>query len=92
MAVVSKLQDENRRLRDELIRNKNLKNKSDLSSPTETVSITREELQCIKNLTEENIKLKRILKSKDKELTQKTFNMEAVIKHNLLICFMIENF
>ncbi len=78
MAVVSKLQDENRRLRDELTRNKNSKNKSDLSSPTETVSITREELQCIKNLTEENIKLKRILKSKDKELTQKSIDMEAV--------------
>jgi len=57
-----------------------------------SLGITREELQCIKNLTEENIKLKRILKSKDKELTQKTFNMEAVIKHNRLICFMIENF
>jgi len=78
MAVVSKLQDENRLLRDELTRNKNSKNKSDLSSPTETVSITREELQCIKKLTEENIKFKRILKSKEKELAQKTLDIEAV--------------
>jgi len=78
MAVISKLQDENRRLRDELARNKDFHNKSDLSSPSDTVSITREELQCIKKLTEENIKFKRILKSKEKELAQKTFDIEAV--------------
>jgi Mg2+ and Co2+ transporter CorA len=79
MAVVSKLEDENRRLRDQLSRTSNSHKKSDLASPTaETVSITREELECIKNLTEENIKFKRILKSKDKELTQKTLDVEAV--------------
>ncbi len=78
MAVVSKLEDENRRLRDQLTRRDDFQTKSDLPSPTETVSITREELQCIKNLTEENTKFKRILKSKEKELTQKTMDMEAV--------------
>ncbi|CAF3630936.1 unnamed protein product [Rotaria socialis] len=76
--LVSKLQDENRRLRDELERNSDLHNKSDLTNSIETISITREELLCIKNLTEENIKLKRILKGKDKELTQKTLDIEAV--------------
>jgi hypothetical protein len=35
MSLVSKLQDENRRLRDDL----DLHNKSDLPSPTETISI-----------------------------------------------------
>jgi Mg2+ and Co2+ transporter CorA len=78
MAVVSKLEDENRRLRDQLARTNDARNKNDLPSPTETVSITREELQCIKNLTEENIKFKRILKAKEKELTQKTMDMDAV--------------
>ena len=78
MAVVSKLEDENRRFRDQLTRDHDLNHKSDLSSPVETVSITREELQCIKNLTEENIRFKRVLKSKEKELTQRTFDMEAV--------------
>jgi len=75
MAVVSKLEDENRRLRDQLTRTNDL---HDLPSPTETVSITREELLCIKNLTDENVKFKRILKLKEKELTQKTMDMEAV--------------
>jgi hypothetical protein len=46
------------------------------------IGLTREELQCIKNLTEENMKLKRISKAKDKELTQKTFDMEAVSRNN----------
>ncbi|CAF1619277.1 unnamed protein product [Rotaria magnacalcarata] len=78
MILVSKLQDDNRRLRDELERNSDLHNKSDLTNSIETISITREELLCIKNLTEENIKLKRILKGKDKELTQKTLDIEAV--------------
>ena len=40
--------------------------------------ITREELQCIKNLTEENIKLKRLLKIKEKECTQKSLDLEVV--------------
>jgi len=35
MALVSKLQDENRRLRDDLERN----NKTDLPSPTESISM-----------------------------------------------------
>ncbi|CAF1214344.1 unnamed protein product [Adineta steineri] len=78
MALVSKLQDENRRLRDDLERNSDLHNKSDLPSPSECISITREELLCIKNLTEENIRLKRMIKSKDKDLIQKTLNIEAV--------------
>jgi len=78
MAVVSKLEDENRRLRDQHARNSDLHNKHHLPIQNETVSITREELQCIKTLTEENIKFKRLLKSKEKELTQKTFDMEAV--------------
>ncbi|CAF0853260.1 unnamed protein product [Adineta ricciae] len=78
MTLVSKLQDENRRLRDELERNNDFHNKSDLASPSESISITREELECIKNLTEENIRLKRVLKSKDKDLIQKTLNIEAV--------------
>ena len=39
MALVSKLQDENRRLRDELERNSDLHNKSDLPSPTECISM-----------------------------------------------------
>lgn len=43
-----------------------------------SLGITREELECIKNLTEENIRLKRVLKSKDKDLVQKTLNIEAV--------------
>ena len=96
MNLVSKLEDENRRLRDDVERNSELYNKSDLPSPTETISrssllsslpwetssfslgITREELQCIKNLTEENIKLKRLLKAREKELTQKSLDHEAV--------------
>ncbi len=90
MAVVSKLEDDNRRLREQLTRNNDLNPKSEQSNPTETVSITREELQCIKNLTEENIRFKRILKLKEKELTQKTFDMEAVsfflIIDNILLC------
>ncbi len=49
------------------------------------IGLTREELQCIKNLTEENMKLKRISKAKDKELTQKTFDMEAVSRNNFNI-------
>ena len=40
--------------------------------------ITREEVQCIKNLTDENLKLKRTIKSKEKELTQKNLDLEAV--------------
>jgi hypothetical protein len=48
------------------------------------IGITREELQCIKNLTDENIKLKRMLKTKDKELTQKTLDMEAVRSRHFL--------
>ena len=50
--------------------------------------ITREELQCIKNLTEENLKLKRILKSKDKESTQKSLDLEAVSCHRRARMFM----
>lgn len=78
MAVVSKLEDENRRFRDQLTRENDHHHQSDQSSPTETVSITREELQCIKNLTEENIRFKGVLKTKEKELTRKTLDMEAV--------------
>lgn len=95
MTLVSKLEDENRRLRDDVQRNSELYNKSDLPSPTESISklnhwrmmrmihpsppgITREELQCIKNLTEENIKLKRLLKVKEKECTQKSLDLEVV--------------
>ena len=87
MGVITKLQDENRRLRDDLMKNKDFNNQSDLPSPiTETISITREELQCIKKLTEENIKFKRVLKSKDKELTQKSLDMEAV---SYLIIYLV---
>ncbi|CAF1151487.1 unnamed protein product [Rotaria sp. Silwood1] len=86
MTLVSKLQDENRRLRDDLERNNDLHNKSDLANSIDTISITREELQCIKNLTEENIKLKRMLKSKDKELTQKTLDIEAIHAQLERIC------
>lgn len=39
MALVSKLQDENRRLRDELERNSDLHNKSDLTNSIETISM-----------------------------------------------------
>jgi hypothetical protein len=95
MALVSKLEDENRRLRDEVQHKTQLDDKSDLPSSTDTISrkiliilirkfsgisigITREEVQCIKNLTDENLKLKRNLKAKDKELTQKSLDMEAV--------------
>ncbi|CAF2372564.1 unnamed protein product [Rotaria sp. Silwood2] len=78
MGLVSKLEDENRRLRDELQHKTDLNEKSNLPSQTEIISITREELQCIKNLTDENMKLKRMLKTKDKELTQKTLDIEAV--------------
>ena len=78
MAVVSKLEDENRRLRDQLTRENDDDHQSDPSSPPETVSITREELQCIKNLTEENIRFKGVLKAKEKDLTRKTLDMEAV--------------
>ena len=92
MAVVSKLEDENRRIRDQLTRNNNSHEKSDLSSPTETVSITREELQCIKNLTEENIRFKRMLKAKEKEFTQKTFDMEAVSTRSIALKFFDEQF
>lgn len=91
MGVITKLQDENRRLRDDLMKNKNFNNQSDLPSPTtETVSITREELQCIKKLTEENIKFKRVLKSKDKELTQKSFDMEAVSYLIIYLSFFLK--
>ena len=41
MALVSKLEDENRRLRDDVERNSELYNRSDLPSPTETISKTR---------------------------------------------------
>ncbi|CAF4108007.1 unnamed protein product [Rotaria socialis] len=78
MGLVSKLEDENRRLRDELQHKTNLNETSNAPSSTETISITREELQCIKNLTDENMKLKRTVKTKDKELTQKTLDIEAV--------------
>ncbi|CAF1348201.1 unnamed protein product, partial [Adineta steineri] len=78
MALVSKLEDENRRLRDEIQHKNALDDKSNMPSPKETISLTREELQCIKNLTDENMKLKRTVKVKDKELTQKTFDMEAI--------------
>lgn len=78
MTLVSRLEDENRRLRDDVQRNSELYHKSDLPSPTESISITREELQCIKNLTEENIKLKRLLKIKEKECTQKSLDLEVV--------------
>ncbi|CAF0796513.1 unnamed protein product [Rotaria sp. Silwood1] len=78
MGLVSKLEDENRRLRDELQNKNDLHEKSNLHSPTEIISITREELQCIKNLTDENMKLKRLLKTKDKELSQKTLDTEAI--------------
>ena len=37
MALVAKLQDENRRVRDELERNKTLHNESDLNNPIETI-------------------------------------------------------
>lgn len=82
MAVVSKLEDENRRLRDQSTRNSENHHQSDRSSPVETVTITREELQCIKNLTEENIRFKSILKAKEKDLTRKTLDMEAVNQLN----------
>ncbi|CAF1494502.1 unnamed protein product [Adineta steineri] len=78
MALVSKLEDENRRLRDEIQHKNALDDKSNMPSPKETISLTREELQCIKNLTDENMKLKRTVKVKDKELTQRTFDMEAI--------------
>jgi len=58
-----------------------------------SIGITREEVQCIKNLTDENMKLKRNIKTKDKELTQKLFDMEAVnrkkfqLKKKLFIFF-----
>lgn len=75
MAVVSKLEDENRRLRDQLTRTSDCDHQP---SPPETVSITREELQCIKNLTEENVRFKSILKAKEKELARKALDTEAV--------------
>ncbi|CAF1679776.1 unnamed protein product [Rotaria magnacalcarata] len=78
MGLVSKLEDENRRLRDELQHKTDLNETSNRPSSAETISITREELQCIKNLTDENMKLKRTVKTKDKELTQKTLDIEAV--------------
>ena len=95
MALVSKLEDENRRLRDEVQHKTQLNDKSDLPSSSDTISkkisitflenflgisigITREEVQCIKDLTDENLKLKRNIKAKDKELTQKNLDMEAV--------------
>lgn len=97
MALVSKLEDENRRLRDDLERSSQY-DKSDLPSPTEIISklkirefllvflkfldVRHEELQCIKSLTEENLKLKRLLKSKEKECTQKTLDLETVRKEN----------
>lgn len=95
MALVSKLEDENRRLRDQVQHKKDVDNKPEPPRTTEKISkenftahfeilifeigITREEVQCIKNLTEENLKLKRNIKLKDKELTQKTLDVEAVI-------------
>lgn len=78
MAVVSKLEDENRRLREQLSRNSDQNHRSDQSNSVETVSITREELLCIKNLTEENIRFKNILKAKEKDLARKALDMEAV--------------
>ena len=93
MTLVSKFEDENRRLRGNLQENRT---PQQTPTSTETIStkisfvsydgktiapllgITREELQCIKNLTEENIKIKQLLKAKNKELTQKTLDVEAV--------------
>jgi hypothetical protein len=49
------------------------------------IGLTREELQCIKNLTDENLKLKRMLKAKEKDLTQKTLDMEVVSNQHLNI-------
>ncbi|CAF1290617.1 unnamed protein product, partial [Didymodactylos carnosus] len=77
MALVSKLQDENRRLLDE-VEQDGSKKRNEVSSPSDVIGITRQELDCIKTLTEENVKLKRCLKTKDKDLTQKTFDIEAI--------------
>ncbi|CAF0869095.1 unnamed protein product [Adineta ricciae] len=78
MALVSKLEDENRRLRDELQHKSDLDEKVERSSSKDSISVTREELQCIKSLTDENMKLKKMVKTKDKELTQKTLDIEAI--------------
>ncbi|CAF1594057.1 unnamed protein product, partial [Adineta ricciae] len=78
MALVSKLEDENRRLRDELQHKSDLDEKVERSSSKDSISVTREELQCIKSLTDENMKLKKMMKTKDKELTQKTLDIEAI--------------
>ncbi|CAF1303708.1 unnamed protein product, partial [Didymodactylos carnosus] len=79
MALVSKLEDENKRLRDEI-------DKGGFNKSTELPSITREELECIKNLTEENVKLKRFIKTKDKDLTQKMLDMEAIQSQLERVC------
>jgi hypothetical protein len=42
------------------------------------LGITRDELQAVKNLTEENIQLKRLLKTKTKEVKEKSTEIEAV--------------
>ena len=102
MALVSKLEDENRRLRDDVQNKNQLQSRSELLNSPESISkpriipigywrfllgITREEVQCIKNLTDENLKLKRTIKSKEKELTQKNFDLEAVSHHRIDECF-----
>ena len=53
--------------------------------------ITREELQCIQNLTDENIQLKRVLKTKSKELAQKTLEMEAVSLRGFPVLLLFSN-
>lgn len=78
MALVAKLEDENRRLRDEIQQKNAITETSQHQSAPETISITREEVQCIKTLTDENQKLKRTLKTKDKELTQKNLDVELI--------------
>lgn len=70
--MVNKLKDENKRLNDSLTQN------STFLKSTEHLVIKQEELDYIRQIKEENIKLKEINRFKEKEIEQKMTESEAL--------------
>jgi hypothetical protein len=76
--MVNKLKEENKRLNDSLAQNNSMLKQND------QLVIKQEELDYIRQIKEENIKLKEANRSKDREIEQKLTETEAVSPSNSL--------
>lgn len=73
ISMVNKLKDENKRLSDSLSQNNHISN-----SHNDQLIIKQEELDYIRQIKEENIKLKETIKYKDREIEQKNTDHDAL--------------